>query len=57
MLNSSADKASYLLPQAMIRGRTYYTNFRLNDSTRFICASSEIERAGYCLAGLLLADF
>lgn len=29
------------VPHTMIRGRTYYTNFRLNDSTSFVRLSLE----------------
>ena len=31
-----ANNMSHKLPHTMIRGRTYYTNFRLNDSTSFV---------------------
>ncbi|WP_244886184.1 tyrosine-type recombinase/integrase [Kluyvera cryocrescens] len=31
-----ANNTSHKLSHAMIRGRTYYTNFRLNDSTSFV---------------------
>ncbi|WP_235855276.1 site-specific integrase [Kosakonia quasisacchari] len=34
-----ANNMSHKLSHTMIRGRTYYTNFRLNDSTRFIRVS------------------
>ncbi|MCL6325697.1 DUF3258 domain-containing protein [Pectobacterium polaris] len=36
MAHSMANNMSHKLSHTMIRGRTYYTNFRLNDSTRFI---------------------
>ncbi|MCK7075742.1 hypothetical protein L8P89_10655 [Enterobacter roggenkampii] len=31
-----ANNVSHKLSHTMIRGRTYYTNFRLNDSTSFV---------------------
>ncbi|MFZ2579044.1 MAG: hypothetical protein WAX30_05615 [Citrobacter portucalensis] len=31
-----ANNVSHKLSHTMIRGRTYYTNFRLNDSTTFV---------------------
>lgn len=36
MVHSMANNMSYKLSHTMIRGRTYYTNFRLNDSTSFV---------------------
>lgn len=36
MAHSMANKMSHTLSHTMIRGRTYYTNFRLNDSTSFV---------------------
>lgn len=36
MVHSMANKVSRKLSHTMIRGRTYYTNFRLNDSTSFV---------------------
>ncbi|TCB98238.1 DUF3258 domain-containing protein [Kosakonia quasisacchari] len=39
MVHSMANNMSHKLSHTMIRGRTYYTNFRLNDSTRFIRVS------------------
>ena len=36
MAHSMVNNMSHKLSHTMIRGRTYYTNFRLNDSTRFI---------------------
>lgn len=36
MVHSMATNVSHKLPHTMIRGRTYYTNFRINDSSRFI---------------------
>lgn len=36
MVHSMADNVPHKLPHTMIRGRTYYTNFRLNDSTSFV---------------------
>lgn len=36
MVHSMANNMSHSLSHTIIRGRTYYTNFRLNDSTRFI---------------------
>lgn len=39
MVHSMANNMSHKLSYTMIRGRTYYTNFRLNDSTRFIRVS------------------
>ena len=39
MVHSMANNMSHKLSHTMIRGRTYYTNFRLNDSTRSIPVS------------------
>lgn len=36
MVHSMANNVSHKLSHTMIRGRTYYTNFRLNDSTSFV---------------------
>ncbi|VAX70044.1 Integrase [Enterobacter cloacae] len=36
MVHSMANNMSHKLSHTMIRGRTYYTNFRLNDSTSFV---------------------
>ncbi len=36
MVHSMANNVSHKLSHTMIRGRTYYTNFRLNDSTTFV---------------------
>lgn len=36
MVHSMANNMSHKLPHTMIRGRTYYTNFRLNDPTSFV---------------------
>lgn len=36
MAHSMANNVSHKLSHTMIRGRTYYTNFRLNDSTSFV---------------------
>jgi hypothetical protein len=36
MIHSMANNVSHKLSHTMIRGRTYYTNFRLNDSTSFV---------------------
>ncbi|GKX38694.1 hypothetical protein SOASR014_24330 [Pectobacterium carotovorum subsp. carotovorum] len=36
MAHSMANNMSHKLSHTMIRGRTYYTNFRLNDSTSFV---------------------
>ncbi len=39
MVHSMANNMSHKVSHTMLRGRTYYTNFRLNDSTRFIRVS------------------
>ncbi|ELY7524876.1 DUF3258 domain-containing protein [Cronobacter sakazakii] len=36
MVHSMANNMSHTLSHTIIRGRTYYTNFRLNDSTSFV---------------------
>ncbi len=36
MVHGMANNMSHKLSHTMIRGRTYYTNFRLNDSTSFV---------------------
>lgn len=36
MAHSMANNVLHKLSHTMIRGRTYYTNFRLNDSTSFV---------------------
>lgn len=36
MVHSMANNVPHKLSHTMIRGRTYYTNFRLNDSTSFV---------------------
>ena len=44
MVHSMANNVSHKLSHTMIRGRTYYTNFRLNDSTSFVRLSLGTDR-------------
>jgi hypothetical protein len=44
MVHSMANNVSHKLSHTMIRGRTYYTNFRLNDSTSFVRMSLGTDR-------------